>query len=143
MITYIGTKMVQAVPMTRQEYNDFRGWQLPADENGTDAGYMVIYPDSNPNTPHYQGYVSWSPKKQFEDAYLSLGEIDHLPTFQQRVIGELTQLKDNLKKLKRFFSTPEFLKLGFLERGKMEEQHRLMSFYKDVLNWRVKRFLPD
>ena len=67
---FIGTKMINAVPMTRAEYNDFRGWQLPEDENGEDAGYLVEYLDGGkPNTSQYAGYVSWSPKEQFDKAY--------------------------------------------------------------------------
>ena len=67
---YIGTKLVNAVPMSRQEYNDFRGWQVPADENPLDEGYLVEYLDGGkPNTETYVGYVSWSPKEQFEKAY--------------------------------------------------------------------------
>ena len=70
MQQFIGTKMINAVPMTRAEYNDFRGWQLPEDENGEDAGYLVEYLDGGkPNTSQYAGYVSWSPKEQFDKAY--------------------------------------------------------------------------
>ena len=70
MKTYIGTKLIRATPMTRAKYNDFRGWQLPADENGDDAGYLVEYLDGGkPNTAQYMGYVSWSPAEQFEKAY--------------------------------------------------------------------------
>lgn len=67
---YIGTKLINAQPMTRQQYNDFRGWELPADENGDDEGYLVEYLDGGkPNTTIYAGYVSWSPKEQFDKAY--------------------------------------------------------------------------
>lgn len=70
MQRYIGTKLVNMQPMTRQEYNDFRGWTLPADENGADEGYLVEYLDGGqPNTQHYAGYVSWSPKAQADAAY--------------------------------------------------------------------------
>lgn len=70
MNRYIGTKIIQATPMTRQAYNDFRGWMLPADENGADDGYLVEYLDGGkPNVPTHAGYVSWSPKEQFEGAY--------------------------------------------------------------------------
>ena len=70
MKTYIGTKLIRALPMTRAAYNEFRGWQLPADENGDDAGYLVEYLDGGkPNTPQYMGYVSWSPAEQFDKAY--------------------------------------------------------------------------
>lgn len=70
MKTYIGTKIIKAVSMTRQAYNDFRGWPLPADENGFDDGYIVEYTDGGKaNTAAFKGYVSWSPKEQFENAY--------------------------------------------------------------------------
>lgn len=67
---YIGTKAINAKPMNRLEYNEVRGWTLPADEDGADEGYLVEYVDGGkPNTPHYAGYVSWSPKEQFDKAY--------------------------------------------------------------------------
>lgn len=70
MQTFIGTKLVRMKPMTRAEYNDFRGWTLPADENGDDEGYLVEYLDGGkPNTPHFAGYVSWSPKAPADAAY--------------------------------------------------------------------------
>ena len=70
MKTYIGTKQVIATPMTRGEYNDYRGWTLPADEDGADEGYLVEYLDGGkPNHPNHPGYVSWSPKEQFDKAY--------------------------------------------------------------------------
>lgn len=51
MKTYVGTKIINAEPETK---------------NGED-GYKVVYPD---------GYVSWSPKEVFEQAYreISTGE---------------------------------------------------------------------
>lgn len=60
MKKYVGTKMIEARPMTRGEYNTYRGWTIPENENPNDDGYLVKYSD---------GYESWSPKKQFEDAY--------------------------------------------------------------------------
>jgi len=67
---YYGTKAVKLTPMTRKEYNDFRGWQLPADENGDDPGYRVEYTDGGkPNVEGFDGYISWSPKEQADNAY--------------------------------------------------------------------------
>ena len=60
MKKYIGTKIIEATPMSRGEYNRYRGWTIPKDENPADEGYLVKYSD---------GYESWSPKKQFEEAY--------------------------------------------------------------------------
>lgn len=65
-----GTKAVKARPMTRQEYNDHRGWVVPGDEDPNDLGYLVEYTDGGkPNHPDHEGYISWSPKAQFEQAY--------------------------------------------------------------------------
>ena len=70
MKTYIGTKILNAQPMTRASYNDLRDWVLPANENGDDEGYLVEYTDGGQqNHPDFAGYVSWSPKAQFEGAY--------------------------------------------------------------------------
>lgn len=67
---FIGTKMVDAEPMARAAYNAYRGWELPADENGADEGYLVEYQDGGkPNVEGRAGYVSWSPREQFEKAY--------------------------------------------------------------------------
>ena len=70
MKLYIGTKVIKATPMTRLAYNQLRGWTLPVDENGDDAGYLVEYTDGGkPNLAGYDGYVSWSPAEQFDNAY--------------------------------------------------------------------------
>jgi hypothetical protein len=70
MKTYIGTKLVKMKPMNRADYNTYRGWTLPADENGADEGYLVEYLDGGkPNHPDHEGYISWSPKAQAEAAY--------------------------------------------------------------------------
>ena len=60
MKQYIGTKIIWAAPMTRGEYNQYRGWTLPADENPDDEGYLVKYSDN---------YESWSPAHAFDEAY--------------------------------------------------------------------------
>lgn len=70
MIPYLGTKAVTARPMTRQEYNDYRGWQMPENENGDDPGLLVEYVDGGAaNDPRHAGYISWSPRDVFERAY--------------------------------------------------------------------------
>jgi len=70
MKRFIGVKMINAVPMNRQQYNDFRNWELPEDENGSDEGMLVEYIDGGPaNTKEYTGYISWSPLEVFDGAY--------------------------------------------------------------------------
>ena len=76
MSLFIGTKVVNAVPMNRADYNTFRDWDLPDDENGEDFGYLVEYLDGGkPNIVEYSGYVSWSPLEVFDNAYKSLNAL--------------------------------------------------------------------
>ena len=60
MKQYIGTKIIMAKPMTRGEYNIYRGWKIPENEDPNDEGYVVKYSDD---------YESWSPKAAFDEAY--------------------------------------------------------------------------
>lgn len=71
MKKYIGTKLIEAKPMTRGEYNKYRGWTIPPDENPDDPGYLVKYSDS---------YESWSPKDVFDSAYLQVDDNKRLPS---------------------------------------------------------------
>lgn len=77
MQRYVGTKLISAKPMTHAEYNIYRGWDLPSDENGEDIGYLVEYQakEGQPqNVEGHAGYVSWSPADVFHDSYHSLKE---------------------------------------------------------------------
>jgi len=63
-------KRVLKYPMTRLEYINYRNWELPEDEDGDDAGYLVEYLDGGtPNDERHAGYISWTPKAQFDNGY--------------------------------------------------------------------------
>lgn len=90
MTLCVGTKIVYASPMNREQYTSYRGWALPEDENGEDEGFLIEYTDGGePNHPNHKGYISWSPKDQFENAYANT---DEMP-FE----GALTFLKKGLR----------------------------------------------
>jgi hypothetical protein len=59
---YIGVYSVDAEPMNLGEYNTFRGWTIPADEDTTKEGYKI----------ENDGYTSWRPKEVFEKQFLPL-----------------------------------------------------------------------
>ena len=99
MKTYIGTKVLRATPMNRLEYNAFRGWTLPADENGADEGYLVEYTDGGkPNTTTHAGYVSWSPKEQFDRAYVECADSSalalELASSESTILGAMAKDMD-------------------------------------------------
>jgi len=71
MQKYIGTKLIEASPMRLGEYNVYRGWKIPDNENPEKEGYLVRYPD---------GYESWSPKEIFDQAYLAVEDNKELPS---------------------------------------------------------------
>lgn len=142
MNTYIGTKLIQAQPMTRAAYNDYRAWTLPALENGADEGYLVEYLDGGqPNDSRHAGYISWSPKAQFEAAYLSIGNASDLQPHQQRVVGELVQLNDKIEKLGAFMTGDKFnAACDGDEQIRLNEQYAAMLLYASILSRRVNAF---
>ena len=60
MKKYVGVKLIEAKPMTRGDYNNYRGWTIPKDEDPKDEGYLVKYSND---------YESWSPKNPFDESY--------------------------------------------------------------------------
>lgn len=68
---YIGTKLIEAKPMNLGDYNKFKGWTIPEDEDPKREGYLVKYSDE---------YISWSPKEVFEKSYLKVDENKNLPS---------------------------------------------------------------
>ena len=68
--SYIGTKRIEATPMTRGEYAERSKRNSILTEKGespADEGYLVKYSDD---------YQSWSPKSAFEAAYRKSGEMN-------------------------------------------------------------------
>lgn len=135
--TYVGTKTLKAWPMNRLEYNQYRGWILPLDENGEDAGYLVEYePDGNPNSVRHEGYISWSPAAVFEATYRE--KPDTLNTWQARVIAERDELAHRHAALAGLLASLEtFLGLPRIQRELLTIQYGYMTGYVKVLNERL------
>lgn len=142
MQTYIGTKIIKAEPMTRGDYNKLRGWTVPSDENPDDEGFLVEYLDGGKaNVKGFNGYVSWSPKAVFEQAYVCVGNVEGLQPHQQRVAAEYSQLCDRVAKLNSFILTsPHFSGLPDAEQARLERQRQHMSDYAAVLLERITAF---
>lgn len=84
---YMGFKLIKAEPMTRGDYNEYRGWTISADENPLDEGYIVRYSDD---------YVSWSPKDVFEKSYM---EIQENPSLESKVSIGPKMIDDFIKEV--------------------------------------------
>ncbi len=142
MHTYIGTKIIRAIPMTRGGYNVFRGWTVPPDERPEDEGYLVEYLDGGaPNTKEFAGYVSWSPKAQFEAAYVHISYGENLTEgYQLRVAGEKAELDARREKLFAFTKTSAFDALERREKSLLSRQLVLMDDLSSVLGERIAGF---
>ncbi len=66
MEKYIGVKIIEAKPMNLGDYNNYKGWNIPENEDPKRDGYLVKYSDN---------YISWSPREAFEDAYRKTNEL--------------------------------------------------------------------
>jgi len=142
MKTYIGTKIVKASPMSRAAYNAYCCGALILAGDGADDGYMVEYTDGGkPNVTGHVGYVSWSPKEQFDNAYIFVGDVDGMPAHQQRVLAEKAELDKKTEALSVFIEdNPLFGSLVQNEQDDLVVQHDYMSQYASVLASRIERF---
>lgn len=67
MRAYIGAKIIEAEPMSFAEFREKHYKLEPSTKE--EEGYAVRYPD---------GYLSWSPKSVFEEAYRLVNEKEAL-----------------------------------------------------------------
>lgn len=129
-------KQVLFTPMTLGEYNIYQGWELPADQNGSDEGYLIEYTDGGkPNHPKHKGYISWSPKEQFDTGYSVV-----LPEYQQRVVAEYNELADRVNKLNAFLASNAFQSVDVAEQARLQQQHKVMVELITILNNRIAAF---
>lgn len=132
MKKYEGRKQILAKPMNRLEYNEYRGWQLPEDENGTDEGFLVEYIDGGEaNHPDHVGYISWSPKTVFENAYKLID------TYDQRVQLEYKELMQKVTKLRLFIESDNYPEIAENDQQLLQEQYKHMKGYLKVLYTRL------
>lgn len=132
MQKFTGTKTILAKPMTRAEYIKYRGWVLPKNENEADEGFLVEYTDGGkPNVDGHQGYVSWSPKEQFQLAYKPSG------THLERMQIERGELVEKGNKLRNFLWTDTFNSLDQMLRELLIAQLAHMEAYLRVLEERI------
>ena len=127
MKKYIGTKQIEAEPMTMGEaYKKglLQAGRIPNDSEKTKAGYHVRYQD---------GYESWSPAEPFEKAY------KFAETFLDRLYIERTELHDKLAKLRSFIESPKFLETvtDEYQRKLLSKQEGIMQGYLDVIDERM------
>ena len=151
MKKYTGVKEILATPMNLKDYNDYRGWELPADEDGSKEGFLVEYAQSktstNVNHPAHTGYISWSPKDVFEESYISTDVLinksvfEEYEPFQQRVIDELKDLETKIFNLSNFIKTEFFTdRLDSEEQQRLKQQLIVMQTYESILIQRINNF---
>ena len=126
MKKYIGTKQVEAEPMTMGEAyrrNLLQTGRVPNDSEKDNPGFYVRYQD---------GYESWSPAETFCKAY----KLADTPL--DRLIIEHQELIDKINKLEKFLSSEGFDSLNYKMRTLLEMQHRAMIKYSLILKERIE-----
>jgi hypothetical protein len=129
MKKYIGTKQIEAEPMTMGEAYEkglLQAGRVPNENEKSNAGYHVRYQD---------GYESWSPAEPFDKAY------KRADTFLDRLYIERTELHDKLTKLRSFIESPKFLETvtDEYQRKLLSKQEGIMQGYLDVLDERMSQ----
>jgi len=111
-------RKVTLEPMTRLQYNEFRGWTLPEDENEEDSGFKV--------TSLENGHVSWSPSKIVQQEIIDPTQTEHdkdsvLESLGIHTDGELKHLINQAKELIKTRKT-EAKELAKLERERIKNE---------------------
>ena len=125
MKKYIGTKQIEAEPMTMgeaYEKNLLQAGRVPNESEKTKAGYHVKYEG---------GYESWSPAEPFEKAY----KVADTPL--DRMIIEYDELKQKIDKLDVFLDSEKFKTLDEKVKGLLSSQYHIMIAYSIVLSERM------
>lgn len=136
---YVGTKIIKARPMTRGEYNHYRGLPRTPDVDLNEEGFLVEYTDGGaPNHSDHAGYISWSPREVFEAAYLPMGDLTGQADWVQRLMAEKVQLDDRLTKLTTYLDSTDVENSYIL---KMREQQQLMQGLSKLLDERLEMVL--
>jgi len=146
---YIGVKSIKAKEMTLGEYNVYRGWTLPENEDPNAKGFLVEYEQDpvtpNQNHPDHDGYISWSPRSVFEKAYLlekaplEIEAVNRAP-HQERVVDEYNELLKKSNALSSFFDLPLFATLSEDEKSRLKNQSMVMKAYLSILASRIENF---
>lgn len=126
MKKYIGTKQIEAEPMTMgeaYEKNLLQAGRVPNESEMTKAGYHVKYEG---------GYESWSPAESFEKAY----KVADTPL--DRMIIEYDELKQKINKLDVFLDSEKFKTLDKKAKGLLSSQYHIMIAYSIVLSERMR-----
>lgn len=88
MKTFLGTKTIRALPMLLSAYQALRNYPAGVTAEADQEGYLVEYTDGGmPNHPEFDGYISWSPKEQFEAAYRVIEGDSQALTFGDALIA--------------------------------------------------------
>ena len=126
MKKYIGTKQIEAEPMTMgeaYEKNLLQAGRVPNESEKTKAGYHVKYEG---------GYESWSPAEPFEKAY----KVADTPL--DRMVIEYDELKQKIDKLDVSLDSEKFKTLDEKVKGLLSSQYHIMIAYSIVLSERMR-----
>ena len=126
MKKYIGTKQIEAEPMTMgeaYEKNLLQAGRVPNESEKDNVGYHVKYEG---------GYESWSPAEPFEKAY----KVADTPL--DRMIIEYDELKQKIDKLDAFLDSEKFKTLDEKVKGFLSSQYHIMIAYSVVLTERMR-----
>lgn len=131
MKKYIGTKQVEAEPMTMGEAyrrNLLQNGRVSNDSEKDNPGFYVRYQD---------GYESWSPAETFNKAYkLADTPLDRMIIEHQELIDKINKLKEFIFRLN--FDIKESEKITSEMRILLNMQLHIMIEYSLILKERIE-----
>lgn len=119
--------------MSRQAYNDLRGWTVPEGEDPNDMGYLIR--DTDPNSTR----MSWMVREQFEEAYQLVldAKPGTDPDWVLRLRAERTRYTKNLEKLIEMIRGPRFYLLPQDIQNALKAHRNGMEGMREITNYRI------
>lgn len=133
-ITYVGTQVVHALPMTLGDYNAMKGWAMPVDQDAEDNGYLI--------QEGFTGHLTWKPQDVFEKIYdINLRVRQEPKNLITALVEERDQLAMRVDETISFNNSDGFQLMSPETQNDLQEQLAAMQAYLAILNTRVSRVI--
>lgn len=127
---------ISAQPMTLGQYNKLKGWDIPANEDPDEQGYLIVLVDKKPEALELTD-LTWCRKSIFDAKYSPSN------TFEERLNVEYVDLLGRSVGLSTFIESGKIDALKTEHSAPLRVQSELMATYLVLLAHRITELSPN
>lgn len=133
---FAATHTIFAKPMNLGEYNNLRGWTIPADEDPSEEGFLIVHGNKKPEAILLSD-LTWAKKSTFENKYTATD------TFDQRLKLELVELLGRSVSLATYIESGKIKDLPVEQSSALMVQSELMATLGILISHRISALSPN